>query len=95
MKKQIRRFSPHQNGKVFGVLMAVLSLFLLIPLVLMMPLAPPQVDPQGNEVSFPFILFVAMPIFYALFGYVSVAVGCLVYNFLYRYLGGFEFEVVE
>ena len=32
MKQQISRFSPHQNGKVVAVLMAVVSLIILIPM---------------------------------------------------------------
>lgn len=31
MKKQIKRMSPHQNGKVFGVLMAIASLVFVVP----------------------------------------------------------------
>jgi len=31
MKKQIRRMSPHQNGKVAGILMAVSSLIFFVP----------------------------------------------------------------
>jgi hypothetical protein len=44
MKKQIKRLSPHQNGKVFGVLMAVTTLPLFLPMILMMNLAGPPVD---------------------------------------------------
>ena len=36
MKKQIRRLSPHQNGKVFAVLMTIGALVIFIPMTLMM-----------------------------------------------------------
>lgn len=95
MKKQIKRLSPHQNGKVFGLLMAVSSLFLFVPMAVMMSAIGPPVDQHGNEVVFPSALFIAMPIFYAIFGYIFTAIGCALYNFLFKYIGGFEFEVIE
>ena len=95
MKKQIKRFSPHQNGKVFGILMAIASLFIFVPMALLMAVVGPQVDQYGNEIVFPSALFVVMPIFYAIFGYLSVAIGCALYNWLYRYIGGFEFELIQ
>jgi hypothetical protein len=95
LKKQIKRLSPHQNGKVFGVLMAVSSLILFLPMSLMMSVMGPQVDRFGNEVVFPTSLFLLMPLFYLVFGYISVAIGCAIYNFLFKYIGGIEFESVE
>lgn len=95
MKKQIKRLSPHQNGKVFGILMAVSSLFLFMPMALMMSAIGPQVDQNGNEIVFPMALFIAMPVFYAIFGYIFTAIGCALYNFMFKYIGGLEFEVVE
>ena len=32
MSQQVARLSPHQNGKVFAVLMAVTSLIFILPL---------------------------------------------------------------
>ena len=95
MKKQIKRLSPHQNGKVLGILMAVSSLFLFMPMALMMSAIGPQVDQNGNEIVFPTALFIAMPVFYAIFGYIFTAIGCGLYNFMFKYIGGLEFEVVE
>jgi len=95
MKKQITRLSPHQNGKVFGVLMAVSSLIFLLPVVLMMSLSAPHLDQQGNPVEFPTFMFVLMPLFYLLFGYLSVAIGCILYNFLVKYIGGIEFVLED
>jgi hypothetical protein len=47
--------------------------------------APAQARP-------PMFLFLLMPVFYLVFGYISVALGCALYNFMYRYVGGVEFE---
>lgn len=86
MKQQVARFSPHQNAKVFAVLMAVTSLIFLVPFMLIFMLAGPATARP------PMIMLLAMPIFYLVLGYISVAVGCSIYNFLYPYLGGIEYE---
>ena len=86
MKNQIARLSPHQNGKVFAVLTAVGSLVFFMPFLLyFMASAPQGVQPS-------LLALLAMPFFYLIAGYVMVAGGCLVYNFMFRYIGGFEFE---
>lgn len=89
MKQQIARFSPHQNAKVLAVLMTVGSLVFLVPMMLFMSMASPR------EAQPPFLFFVAMPLLYLVFGYISVAIGCLIYNQLVKYTGGFEFETDE
>lgn len=95
MKKQIKRLSPHQNGKVFGILMAVSSLIFVIPMFLAVSLSMPHMDQHGNPVDFPKFMFLVMPILYLIFGYLFVAAGCLIYNLLVKYIGGIEFELVE
>lgn len=95
MKKQIARFSPHQNGKVFAILMAVSSLVFVIPMVLVFSFVSPPVNQQGQPVGPPTFLFILFPFMYLIFGYVFVAVGCAIYNFLYKYIGGIELEVQE
>jgi hypothetical protein len=86
MKQQVTRLSPHQNGKVFAVLMAVGSLIFIVPFFLFIfATAPVQARP-------PMFLFLLMPVFYLVFGYISVVLGCALYNFMYRYVGGVEFE---
>lgn len=32
------------------------------------------------------------PVLYLVFGYISVVIGCLLYDFLYLFAGGIEFE---
>lgn len=90
VKKQIRRLSPHQNGKVFGILMAIATLPMLIPFWGMAFFVPDE----GMNSTPTFLLFI-FPIIYLIFGYLSVAFGCFVYNTLFRFIGGFEFIVVE
>jgi len=94
LKTQIKRLAPHQNGKVLGVLMAVITmpiyLLMMIPMAFMMP----KFDTAGNPINFgfPFLMFVFMPIIYLVFTYLFVAFGCWLYNIFYKILGGFEFE---
>jgi hypothetical protein len=86
MKTTIDRFSPHQNGKVFAVMMAVSSLVFVVPLMLIATATAPA--GQG----FPLFLVLVFPVMYLVFGYLFVAAGCWIYNFLVRYTGGIEFE---
>lgn len=89
MKQQIIRLSPHQNGKVFAILAAVGSLVFVVPFaVLTFLMAPPEAQPQTPEL----LMFLALPVFYLLFGYLMVVIGSVVYNFMVRYTGGIEFE---
>jgi len=86
MKQQIARFPPHQNGKVFGVLTAVSSLVFFVPFfVFFAAVAPAEQRP-------PLFMMLMMPILYLVLGYVMVAIGCAVYNFMFKYIGGIEFE---
>jgi hypothetical protein len=85
MKQQIERFSPHQNAKVFAVLMAVGSLVFLVPFFIFASFAAPA------EQAPPAWLFLLFPVIYLVLGYIMVAVGCALYNFMYRYIGGIEY----
>ncbi len=90
MKQQITRLSPHQNGKVFAVLMAVGSLVFLIPFFLFFT----TVMPAGQRPPV-LMMMIVMPVMYLVIGYVSVAVGCLLYNALFKFIGGIEFETTS
>ena len=86
MKHQVSRFSPHQNAKVFAVLMALSSLVFLVPFFLFFTAAAPA---QARP---PLLLLLAFPVGYLVMGYVMVIVGCVFYNFIFPYIGGIEFE---
>ena len=92
MKAQIKRFSPHQTAKVFACLMGigVLPFFALFAVVF--SYGPPPVDPQGNPVKFPTALVIVAPLFYMIVAYVSVGIGCWLYNLVYPLVGGIEIE---
>jgi hypothetical protein len=92
VKKQIKRLSPHQNGKVFAILFALGSLPFLIIMLLGMFMSMPDMDQHGNPIGAPYFMFVVFPVLYLIFGYISVVVGSAIYNFMFKYISGFEFE---
>jgi len=51
MKVQISRFSPHQNAKVFAVLMAIGSLPFIAAMFIALSFMPPGVDSRGTLYS--------------------------------------------
>ncbi len=89
MKQQIKRLSPHQNGKVFGVICALGSLLFIIPMSIAMGTMGPA------NTGMPTWMFLLFPVMYLVMGYLSVAVGCLIYNFAFSFLGGIEYETVD
>lgn len=86
MKQQIARLSPHQNGKVFAVISAVMSLVFLVPFFLMFAAFGP------SESRPPVFVFIALPVIYLIVGYVGTALACAIYNVVYKWVGGVEFE---
>ena len=96
MKIQVARFSPHQNAKVFAVLMAISTLIFAIPMFFVFLYLPPGVDARGNPVTAPPAwIALLFPLMYLVMGYVMVAVGCWFYNFMVKYVGGIEYETRE
>jgi hypothetical protein len=95
MKMQISRLAAHQNAKVFAVLMALFSSSFAIPLSVMFFLIPPPLDPRGNPIGPSAWMFLLFPIMYLVMGYILVLVGSAIYNFMFKFIGGFEFESTE
>ena len=110
MKKEITRLSPHQNGKLFGLVLALGSLLFVLPISLAMvlteywdvilqllqghpaSLSDAHLDANESAALSAFFLVLLVPPSYFALGYVAVAVGCVLYNFLVKHVGGFEFE---
>lgn len=97
MRVQIKNFSTHQTAKVFAILMAVTSLLFIIPFSIIPMLAPTQTGPDGNAVNFGSfsLMFLLMPLFQGLFGYVIMRFGMWLYNKISPRIGGIEFELEE
>lgn len=90
MTHQIERLSPHQNGKVFGVLMALASSAVLVPISVMFLLLPAPPGAEGSKSAV--LVFLFLPLFYLVCGYAFVAIGCWFYNLMFKYIGGVEFQ---
>lgn len=88
MKIEIKRLAPHQNAKVFAVLMALSSLVLFVPIFILLALVPAT----EGEARPPMFMFLLFPLLYLVMGYITVAIGCALYNFVYKYTGGIEYE---
>jgi hypothetical protein len=86
VKRRIEHLSPHQNGKVFAVLVGAVSVVFVLPLFAYMAFTLPRTE------AVPGILIVLLPLGYAVLAYISVALGCALYNVLFKYIGGIEFE---
>ncbi|WP_438863641.1 hypothetical protein [Neptunicella sp.] len=91
MKVQVKRFSTHQTAKVFAVLMAVTSLLFMIPFMLLSMFAGGDSGQFGVSVS----MFIIMPFFQGVFGYIMVRFGMWIYNKITPRVGGIEFEFEE
>ncbi|WP_156820731.1 hypothetical protein [Dasania marina] len=94
MKIQIKRFSTHQTAKVFALLMAASSLVILLPFIIISFLAPTPAAPNGSEIPMGIFsgMFILMPVFQGIMGYIMVRIGLWIYNLLSPKIGGIEFE---
>jgi hypothetical protein len=89
MKKQIVQVSVLQSAKVAAVLYLVITVplaaILLIPTMLM----------GSAGFGVPTGALIAMPVLYALCGFVFTVIGAWIYNFVASLVGGFEFTTAE
>jgi len=86
MRQQLTRLAPVQTAKVMAALYGLMG-FIFIPFIYMaMSRAPGASRPGGW-------FLVVVPLAYAAFGFVFVALGCLIYNFVASITGGIEIEL--
>ena len=75
--------------------MAVGSLIFLVPMFVIFSFTVPPVDQHGNSTGFFRVMFLIFPVVYLIFGYIFTIIGCVLYNFFFKYIGGIEFEARE
>lgn len=86
MRQQIVRLSPLQTAKVMAALYGLMG-FIFIPIFYFaMGLAPNANRPRAW-------FLVVVPLAYAAFGFLFVAIGCLLYNFVATFTGGIEADL--
>jgi hypothetical protein len=91
MSKQVIRIAPWQAGKLFALIYFVLSFFLVIPLALVGSLAPRNAPGPHFSVAF----FVILPFLYALGALIFVPIGCWIYNWAAKLVGGLEVSITD
>jgi hypothetical protein len=84
--QRIQRFGIAQTAKVFGVLYGLMGVVVLPIFALAAAFAPSE---AGFGVGFALVL----PVLYAVFGFVFVAIGCWLYNLVAGWVGGIEVEL--
>lgn len=96
MYKSIRSFSKHKTALTSALLLAVFSLFFVIPMAIVFSFMP-MVDAQGSPVNaaFPASMLLLMPILYFILGYLSTLLFTALYNVIARFTGGIAFELAE
>ncbi|MBS0366026.1 MAG: hypothetical protein JSR67_09410 [Proteobacteria bacterium] len=92
MSKRISRIAPWQAGKQFAIVYFILSLFFVIPMMLIASFAP---MPPGPAHKFSAGMLVAFPFLYALAGLIFVPLGCWIYNLAAKFTGGVQVSVVD
>jgi hypothetical protein len=86
--RQVRRFGVFQTAKVLGILYALGGL-LIAPFLVLASMFGGEANPFG--MSFALLI----PIFYGVLGFVTTAVGALIYNTVAGWVGGIEIETIE
>jgi len=86
---QLKRFGVFQTAKFAAALYGIASIVFMIPIGLMMAMS----DKGSSLALFGGLLFLLMPIVYAVMGFIFVAIVCLLYNFLAGLIGGIEIEL--
>jgi hypothetical protein len=86
MKKQIARVSILQSSKV------VVALYFLMGFIYTL-IGIPMIIFGGKDVQIMGIVYCAMPLVMAFFGFIFFVIFAALYNLFARWLGGIEFDV--
>ena len=92
MTKRLSRIAPWQAGKLFAVVYFTLSLFFVIPMILIAALVP---TPPGPGPKFGPGMWIIFPFLYALAGLIFVPLGCWIYNMAAKLVGGLQVSVTD
>lgn len=88
MKKQIISFAPFQTAKVMALLYLLISLPFVVLISIAMSFAPGPRPPIG-------MMFIFLPILYAVFGFIFTVIGTWIYNFVAKQVGGIEYTTID
>jgi hypothetical protein len=91
MTSRVQRVAPWQATKLFTLLYFFVGLIVMVPLLLVALMVPQPDSDDAITVGFALIF----PVMYALIGLIFVPIGCLLYNFCARLVGGIEVVIDE
>ena len=99
---RIKKISPLQLGKMLAVLYGLISL-IIVPFFLLFSVigAVAGVSQHGSAgpaalgAGFGIVMAIALPIFYAAFGFIGGVIGGYLYNLVARWIGGIEIEIEQ
>ena len=86
MAQRIARFGILQTAKVMAVLYALMGT-VFIPFFLVFTLFSPELAALGIGFA------IMMPVLYGVCGFIFVAIGCAIYNFVAKHTGGIEVDL--
>ena len=86
MTSRVQRIAPWQATKLFTLLYFIIGLVFMVPLLLIALMVPQQAGEEEITLGFALIF----PVMYALIGLIFVPIGCLLYNFCARLVGGLD-----
>lgn len=99
MQLNLKRIAPLQAGKMLAAFYGLLSLLFLPFMLLFMTVGNLAARQQGQSVPPLPLLFglgvgfmIFLPVLYAAVGFVFGALSAWLYNWLSKWIGGFEFE---
>jgi hypothetical protein len=92
--RRIKRISPLQAGKIFGILYGAIGL-IFIPFILLMITFAPHAQNGRNALPAIFggVFALAAPVIYGVMGFVLGLISAAIYNLAARFVGGIEVEV--
>ena len=92
--RRIKRIAPLQLAKMLAILYGIMGL-IFIPFFLLMTFVGSQMPAQQRVgvMAFGAGFAIFVPVIYAVMGFVSGALGAVIYNLVAKWVGGIEVEV--
>ncbi len=87
MKLKIKKIEPLRAGYILGVVYALLSLFVIVPITLISQIFNPN--------SMGIIMVIILPIIYGILGFLGGLIMSALYNLVSKWIGGLEIETEE
>lgn len=101
-KLRIRKLGVLSVGKIYAVMMLVMSLLISIPYGLVIMLfgaaalgsgARDGMLAGGGAIVMGILVMIGLPIFYSIIGFIAGVIGAFIYNLFAGMVGGIEIEV--